>query len=94
MNFISIKPTTGDSDGVMFRVADDRHVSRQLWIFMIENIRPGFVVTLQVMGGGELSQASGNKVGAVEYRRLMDGASLENALAHLAARSGEKGGDG
>jgi hypothetical protein len=83
MNFISIKPMKGDGDGVIFRVADDRHVSRLLWIFMIENIRSGFIVTLQT-AGGELSQASGGKVGIEEYRRHMAGASLENALAHMA----------
>jgi len=71
VNFITINKSGDPQSGVMFRVADDPWVSRQLWLFFVENLQPGFTVTIAA-GERELSQASGYKLAASEYAYIMD----------------------
>ena len=56
----------------MFLAPPDSHAARTLWIFLVENLRPGLEVTLAI-GGIRLRHASGQKVPIEVYSRIMDG---------------------
>jgi hypothetical protein len=70
MNFITINVSGDPVGGVMFRVTDDIRTARQLWLFFVESLKPGFTVTIAA-GDRELSQISGGKLSASEYAYII-----------------------
>lgn len=63
-----------DGQGVaMFQAPDNRHVASQLWIFFVENLRPGLTVDLSVPGLGNLESETAVKITAERYAVIKDG---------------------
>jgi hypothetical protein len=62
MNTITIKPTpeARTQDAVMFRLPDNEHVAHGIFLFLAENLQPGFVVELAA-DGRSITQPSGLK---------------------------------
>lgn len=72
-NVITIEPA-GDNvapGGTMFRAPVDNRAARQLFVFLVENLKPGFVVEL-TNGVSELTRPSGKKLPAALYEKLME----------------------
>jgi hypothetical protein len=70
-NMIIIEPIEAGGDAVMFRAPADNQAARQLWIFLVENLRTGFVVELSSFGGAaELTRPSGAKLPAALYEKI------------------------
>jgi hypothetical protein len=55
----------------MFRAPDDSHAARALWVFLVENLKPGHVVELS-SGAAELTRPSGEKIPAPLYEKIME----------------------
>ena len=68
--------TIFDDDGApvqMFRAPSDKYAARSLWVFLVDNLRPGFTVQLSAADdAAEITRRSGQKVTAELYRSLMD----------------------
>lgn len=54
-----------------FIAPSNSYAARQLWVFLVENLRPGLEVTLSLKHV-RLRRDSGQKVPAGLYRRVMD----------------------
>ena len=73
--------TVFDDDGrpvQMFRAPADKYAARSLWVFLVDNLRPGLTVQLAIDdgagdGAAEITRSSGRKVTAELYASLMDG---------------------
>ncbi len=66
MNTITIRKTdqpTGPA--TMFKAPDDPHAAHALWVFLAENIQPGFVVELASTDGRSITQPSGGRAAGV-----------------------------
>lgn len=61
----------GDKWEIVFNAPDDKYVAYELWIFLVENLQPGFVVTIG-SGPSANSRGSGSKVPIELYRQLME----------------------
>jgi hypothetical protein len=73
---ITIEPSPDNTGagGVMFRAPADNQAARQLWVFLVENLRPGFVVELSSYdGAAELTRLSGAKLSPELYAAVMGG---------------------
>lgn len=66
-NVISIE---GQSGKTIFKAPADNSAARALWVFLVENLRPGFDVELS-NGVSELTQMSGNKLPPDLYAKVM-----------------------
>lgn len=53
-----------------FPVPADEYVARSLWVFLVDNLQPGFIVELGD-GAPEITRASGMKVPTELYETLM-----------------------
>jgi len=72
-NVITIEPAmNGRTGGSIFRAPADNHAARQLWVFLVENLQPGFVVELS-NGASELTRPSGAKLPPELYAKVMGG---------------------
>ena len=56
----------------MFPAPPDRHTACELWVFLVENLRPGLEVTLATEDI-RLRHATGQEVPIELYSRIMDG---------------------
>lgn len=70
-NVITIERGDGQAGGAIFRAPADNQAARALWVFMVENLNPGFVVELS-NGAAELTRPSGQKLPPDLYRRVME----------------------
>ena len=78
-NVIWIEPLPGTetagaqhSGQITFPAPNNNAAARALWVFLVENIRPGFVVELSSFGGAaELTRLSGAPVPPELYARVM-----------------------
>lgn len=59
------------SGQIVFPAPNDNAAARALWVFLVENIRPGFVVELS-NGVSELTRLSGDKLPPALYRKVME----------------------
>lgn len=66
-NVISIE---GQSGGTIFKAPADNSAARALWMFLVENLRPGFDVELS-NGVSELTQMSGGSLLPDMYAKVM-----------------------
>ena len=55
----------------MFTAPGNVYAARQLWVFLVENLRPGLEVTLSHKHV-QLRRDSGRKITPELYRRIMD----------------------
>ncbi|MFW5941918.1 MAG: hypothetical protein ACOC9V_06125 [Chloroflexota bacterium] len=55
----------------MFPAPENRFVARSLWVFLVENLRPGLVVDLR-NGPSVISRETGAKVPIELYKTLME----------------------
>ena len=71
-NVITIEPTgeDGRTGSIMFRAPADIRAARSVWVFLVENLQPGFMVELST-NSSELSQASGKPVPPELYAQVM-----------------------
>ena len=71
-NIIIIEPGSENSraGGTMFRAPADNQAARALWVFLVENLQPGFVVELS-NGVSELTRPSGNQLPPELYAKVM-----------------------
>ena len=71
-NVITIEPAAGNetAGGTMFRAPADNRAARSLWVFLVENLQPGFFVGLS-SGVNELTQLSGGKLPPAQYQEVM-----------------------
>lgn len=63
----------------VFRAPPNKWAARELWVFLVDNLRPGFTVELVThaddgSAAAELIRPSGRKVTPELYASLMDGA--------------------
>lgn len=64
MNTITIrKPDQPTGPATMFKAPDDPHAARALWLFLAENLQPGFVLELASADGRAITQPSGGAAG-------------------------------
>lgn len=63
---------------VMFQAPDNQHVASQLWIFFVENLRPGLNVDLSVPGLGSLESETAVKLSAERYAGIVDGRAFSD----------------
>lgn len=66
-NVISIE---GQSGGTIFKAPADNDAARALWVFLVENLRPGFAVELS-NSISELTRMSGSKLPPDLYAKVM-----------------------
>jgi hypothetical protein len=66
---ISIYDQEGTCE-VMFRGPDNPYVSRALWVYLVENLKPGRVVELS-NGAAGLTRPTGQKVPPALYAKVM-----------------------
>ncbi len=69
-NVITIERSNGQAGGAIFRAPADNHAARALWVFLVENLQPGFVVELS-NGVAELTRPSGAALPAELYQKVM-----------------------
>lgn len=71
-NVITIEPGPGNgrAGGTLFRAPADNQAARQLWVFLVESLQPGFVVDLS-NGISELTRPSGQKLPPDLYKKVM-----------------------
>lgn len=69
---IVIYDESGKKPQVMFPAPADKYAARSLWVFLVDNLRPGFVVELQLADMAEITRPSGRKVTPELYQSLMD----------------------
>lgn len=70
-NVITIEPEgNGRADGTIFRAPADTRAARQLWVFLVENLQPGFVIELSD-GVSDLTRPSGQKLPPDLYTKVM-----------------------
>jgi hypothetical protein len=62
----------------MFQAPDNRHVAGQLWVFLVENLRPGLNVDLSVPGLGSLKSETAVKLSAEQCADIMDGRAFSD----------------
>lgn len=55
----------------VFKAPADTYAARELWVFLVDNLRPGFIVEL-CNGPSEITRPSGQPVPIELYRKLMD----------------------
>lgn len=72
-NVITIEPgpDNGRAGGTIFRAPADKQAARALWVFLVENLQPGFVVELS-NGVSELTRPSGHKLPPDLYKKVME----------------------
>lgn len=75
---ISIFDESGTHPHMMFPTPKDKYMARSLWVFLVDNLKPGFVVTLSINDDknetvSELVRPSGQKVPIELYESLMEG---------------------
>lgn len=61
----------------IFQAPADKYAARQLWVFLVDNLRPGFIVELSTLAddgqpAAELTRLSGHKVTPELYASLME----------------------
>ena len=66
----TIERGDGQPGAVMFRAPADNQAARALWVFMVENLQPGFIVEL-TNGAAELTRPSGGALPAELYAKVM-----------------------
>jgi hypothetical protein len=54
-----------------FPAPADAYAARRLWVFLVENLRPGFVVGIGDEDGLLTAAPSGSKVPADRYKEIM-----------------------
>lgn len=69
---ITIFEQDGKRPCTMFPAPADTYAARSLWVFLVDNLQPGFVVELGD-DVSEITRCSGHKVPPELYRSLMDG---------------------
>ena len=62
----------------MFPAPADKYAARSLWVFLVDNLQPGFTVHLAIQdragdAAAEIVRRSGHKVTPELYASLMDG---------------------
>ena len=62
---------TGDQETV-FAAPDNTTMARALWVFLIENLRPGLIVELSLPRLGILSQETAVKLSPERYAAIMN----------------------
>ena len=70
---IVIYDESGNETQAMFPAPADKYAALSLWVFLVDNLQPGFIVELQI--GDNLSaitRASGQKVTPELYHALME----------------------
>ena len=72
-NVITIEPAPGNETAgrTMFQAPADSRAAHQLWVFLIENLRPGFCVKLS-SGQSALDAMTGGKLPPAQYREVME----------------------
>lgn len=60
----------------MFPAPPNKYVARQLWVFLVDNLQPGFIVQLGSQFS-EITRPSARKVTPELYKSLMDGSDLQ-----------------
>lgn len=60
----------------VFPAPRDSRPARSLWVFLVENLRPGLEVEL-IHSNQRLVRDSGKKLSIELYRRVMDGSGRE-----------------
>lgn len=76
--FITIFDEGGSRPLAMFPAPADKYAARSLWVFLVDNLKPGFVVGLSINDSegesiSELVRPSGRKVPIELYESLMEG---------------------
>lgn len=71
-NIITIEPihSNGNVGSTLFGAPTDNQVAWQLWVFLVENLQPGFVVKLS-NETSELTYQSGRKLPLDMYKGVM-----------------------
>lgn len=69
-NVITIERKDGGAGGAIFRAPANNQAARQLWVFLVENLQPGFIVELS-NGAAELTRPSGQKLPHDLYKLVM-----------------------
>ena len=70
-NVITIEAAgNGRAGGTIFRAPADNQAARALWVFLVENLQPGFIVELS-NGAAELTRPSGQKLPPDLYAKVM-----------------------
>ncbi|MCA9872489.1 MAG: hypothetical protein KC441_02510 [Anaerolineales bacterium] len=70
-NVIKIEPEgNGGAGGTIFRAPADNQAARTLWVFLVENLQPGFVVELS-NGVSKLTRPSGQKLPPDLYTKVV-----------------------
>ena len=69
---ITIYDEDGKTPRLMFPAPGEKYIARSLWVFLVDNLRPGFVVEL---GNeySEITRPSGQRVPIELYESLMEG---------------------
>ena len=67
----------GHGPATRFRAPADKYAARALWIFLVDNLRAGYIVELSMVDRAgeplaEIVRASGHKVPAALYASLME----------------------
>lgn len=75
---ITILDVSGSRPRMMFPAPADKYAARSLWVFLVDNLKPGFVVGLSINDSegesmSELTRPSGRKVPIELYESLMEG---------------------
>ena len=66
-----------DQSVMVFPAPDDKYMARSLWVFLVDNLRPGFIVHLSIDEGSgevmpEIARPSGQQVPTALRRKLME----------------------
>lgn len=70
-NVISIEKTGKNGrSGIIFRASADNQAAREQWVFLVENLQPGFVVEL-TNGIADLTRPSGHPLPPELYRKVL-----------------------
>lgn len=69
---ITIFDEGGSRPRTMFPAPADKYAARSLWVFLVDNLQPGFVVQLGDEAS-EITRPSGRKVPIELYESLMEG---------------------
>lgn len=72
MNVLEISPIDASigSKSVLFKLPDDRAAAVSIWVFLVENLKEGFVVDMSA-NTSELTRVSGHALPPELYGRLM-----------------------
>lgn len=71
MSHIHIKHSVTGHSQVIFRAPEDPYVARTLWVYLVENLKPGWLVGLHDPSG-MLARHSGDRVPPKIYAAVMN----------------------